>query len=69
MSHFQSARPSSTHIKFHEDVVLLLIANREFALRLLVRICKSLKLLDGLGLHHLDAELHVAIRVLMTRLK
>ena len=69
MIHFQSAGPPSTHIKFHEDVVLLLIANREFALRLLVRIRKSLELLDGLGLHHLDAELYVALRVLMTRLK
>lgn len=49
--------------------MLLLIANREFALRLLVRIRKSLELLDGLGLHHLDAELYVALRVLMTRLK
>lgn len=69
MMHFRSTGPSSTYIKFHEDVVLFLVADCEFALRLLVCIRKRLKLLDGLGLHHLDAKLHVALGVLMARLK
>lgn len=49
----------------HEHVVLLLVSNREFALGLLVGICERFKLLDRVGLQHLDAELHVALRILM----
>ena len=46
----------------------LLIANSEFALRLLVGIRKGLELLDGFGLDDLDTKLDVAFRVFVARL-
>lgn len=46
----------------------LLIANREFALCLLVHIREGLQFLDGLGLRYRKAELNVAFGVLVSRL-
>lgn len=46
----------------------LLIANRELALCLLVRICEGLQFLDGLRLRYRKAELDVAFGVLVSRL-
>ena len=46
----------------------LLITNGEFALGLLVGIGKGFEFLDGLALQDLDAELDVALGVLVTRL-
>lgn len=46
----------------------LLIANRELALRLLIRIREGLQFLDGLGLRYRKAELDVALGVLVSRL-
>jgi hypothetical protein len=46
----------------------LLITNSELALRLLVLVGESLELLDGLRLQDLDAELDVALGVLVARL-
>lgn len=46
----------------------LLIANRELALGLLVRIREGLQFLDGLGLRYRKAELDVALGVLVSRL-
>ena len=46
----------------------LLIANGEFALRLLVLVGKGLQLLDGLALQDGDAELYVGLCVLVARL-
>jgi len=54
-------------IKSHENVVLLLITNSEFALGLLVLIGESFKLLDGLRLQDLDAEFDISLGVLVTR--
>lgn len=46
----------------------LLVTNGEFALGLLVGIGKGLELLDGLALRDLDAELDIALGVLVTGL-
>lgn len=46
----------------------LLVTNGELALSLLVGIGESLKLLDGFALHDLNAELDVALGVLVARL-
>ena len=46
----------------------LLVTNSELALRLLVLIGESFKLLDGLRLQDLDAEFDISLGVLVTRL-
>lgn len=46
----------------------LLITNSELALGLLIRIGESLEFLDGLRLQNLDAELDIALGVLVARL-
>jgi hypothetical protein len=56
------------HISRHSNTHLL-VANGEFALRLLVGIGKGLELLDGLALQDLDAKLDVALGVLVARLQ
>jgi hypothetical protein len=56
------------HMSGHSNAYLL-IANGEFALGLLVGIGKSLELLDRLALQDLNAELDVALGVLVTRLQ
>lgn len=57
-----------TYFKTHEDIVLLLVADRELALRLLVGCRKGLELLDRFILDDFDAKLHVAFCVLMAGL-
>ena len=49
--------------------MLLLIADGELALSLLVGVCKRLKLLDWLGLGDFDAELDVAFGVFVAGLE
>jgi hypothetical protein len=56
------------HMSRHSNTHLL-VANGEFALRLLVGIGKGLELLDGLALQDLDAKLDVALGVLVARLQ
>jgi hypothetical protein len=55
------------HMSRHSNTYLL-IANGEFALGLLVGIGKGLELLDGLALQDLNAELDVALGVLVAGL-
>lgn len=46
----------------------LLVTNGEFALSLLVGVGEGFEFLDGLALHNLDAELDVALSVLVAGL-
>ena len=49
--------------------MLLLVADGEFALRLLVLLAKVLQFLDRIVLHDRDAELYVLLGVLMAGLQ
>jgi hypothetical protein len=57
-----------TYIQSHKHIVFLLISNRKFPLRLLVRCRERLERFDGLGLQNLDAEFDVAGGVLVAGL-
>lgn len=50
----------------HENVVLFLIANREFALRLLVLLRKSVKFLDRIVVKHSLGEFYITLCVLVS---
>lgn len=63
-----AGKGSITHIKSHEDIVLLLITNCKLSLRLLVLLGELLQLAGGVVLHHRVAELDVGLGVFVTGL-
>jgi hypothetical protein len=59
----------TTYIQPHEDIVFLLVANSEFALRLLVVVGEVFELARRVVLHDCVAELDVALCVFVTGLE